>query len=86
MIIIFTDHAKFKLKIFELHGLKISESQISDIVRYPVNTNQGKKGRLIIQGQFDETHLLRVICEIESDTIRIVTFYPARRDRYENQL
>ena len=46
MKIIFTDHAKFKFKIFEQHGLKISESQISDIVRNPVNTNQGKKGRL----------------------------------------
>lgn len=86
MKIIFTDHAKFKFKIFEQHGLKISESQISDIVRNPVTTNQGNKGRLIIQGQFDEMHLIRVICEIEGETIRIVTFYPARRDRYEDKL
>jgi uncharacterized DUF497 family protein len=84
MRIIFTDHAKFKFKILERHGFKITENNIRDIVRRPTITGEGTKGRKILQGQFNDDHVIRVICEIKSDEVRIITFYPARRDRYEN--
>lgn len=85
MKIIFTNHAKFKLKVFERHGLKITENNIKEILENPTAKSPGRKGRLIVQGPLDDTHVLRVICEAEdNNNIRVITFYPARRKRYEN--
>lgn len=86
MKIIFTDHAKVKFKILKRHGFEVSEKQIRDIVEKPDTKSKGRKDRFIVQGQVDDTHVIRVILEIESNNIKIVTFYPARRERYENQL
>lgn len=84
MRIIFTEHAKFKFKLFEKHGFKISEDNIRNTVRNPSATSHGTRGRTIFQSQFNGHHVIRVICEVKSDEIRVITFYPARRDRYEN--
>ncbi len=86
MKIIFTDHAKFKFKILKQHGFEINDKQIRDIVENPDTKSKGRKDRFIVQGSVDETHVIRVIYEIESNNIKIVTFYPARKERYENQL
>ncbi len=82
----FTNHAKFKFKLLERHGFKISEKQIEEIVQNPSSTCEGRKGRLIIQNQLDETHIMRIICEVDNEEIKIITFYPAKRGRYEDQL
>jgi uncharacterized DUF497 family protein len=86
MTIIFTEHAKIKFKVLRQHGFEVNEMQIRDIVENPETTSKGKKARLILQSPIDDTHVIRVICEIESDNIKVITFYPARRERYENQL
>ena len=86
MKIIFTAHAKVKFKILKRHGFEISEKQIRDIVKKPDNKSKGRKDRLIVQGPIDDTHVIRVIVEKEGNNIKIITFYPARRERYENQL
>ena len=86
MKIIFTDHAKVKFKILKRHGFEISEKQIRDIVKKPDNKSKGKKDRLIVQSPIDDTHVIRIIVEKEGNNIKIITFYPARRERYENQL
>ena len=84
MKIIFTDHAKVKFKILKRHGFEVGEKQIRDIVEKPDSKSKGRKDRFIVQGQVDDTHVIRVIFEIESNKIKIITFYPARRERYEN--
>ncbi len=86
MKIIFTDHAKIKFKILKRHGFEVSEKKIRDIMEKPDTKSKGRKDRLIVQGIVDDTHVIRVILEIESNNIKIITFYPARRERYENQL
>ncbi len=87
MKIIFTNHAKVKFKILERHGFKITEAHIKKVIENPASKTHGRKGRVIVQQPFDDTHMIRVICEIEeNDNIKVVTFYPARRDRYESQL
>ncbi len=86
MKIIFTDHAKVKFKILKRHGFEISEKQIRDIVKKPDNKSKGRKDRLIVQSPIDDTHVIRIIVEKEGNNIKIITFYPARRERYENQL
>ncbi|VVB91854.1 Uncharacterised protein [uncultured archaeon] len=85
MKIIFTNHAKVKFKILERHGFKITEDHIKETVENPASKTHGRKDRLIMQRPFDDTHMLRVICEVESnDNVKVIMFYPARRDRYEN--
>jgi len=86
MKIIFTNHAKVKFEILKRHGFEVSEKQIRDIVEKPDTKSKGRKDRFIVQGPVDDTHVIRIILEIESNNIKIITFYPARRERYENQL
>ncbi len=84
MKITFTDHANVKFKIFEKHGFKVNEKQITNIIEKPEIKKKGRKNRHIVQSTFDDTHVIRVICEIDGDHIKVITFYPARRERYEN--
>jgi len=86
MKIIFTDHAKVKFKILKQHGFKVNEKKVRDIVEKPDTKTKGKKDRFIVQGPVDENHVMRVVIEINDNIIKIITFYPARRERYENQL
>ncbi|GIU70807.1 MAG: hypothetical protein KatS3mg003_0286 [Candidatus Nitrosocaldaceae archaeon] len=41
---------------------------------------------MIAEKIIDEELLLRVIYEIKEDKIMIITFYPARRERYESKI
>ena len=84
MQIIFTDHARIKFKILRKHGFEVNEKQIIDIVKNPEIKSKGRKDRLIAQSAVDDTHVLRVICEINRDEVKVITIYPARRERYEN--
>ena len=55
-------------------------------MRHPDRVLRGSKGRLIAQKIYDEKHLIRVIYEVSDEDILVVTFYPARRERYEGQV
>lgn len=84
--IVFTAHAMIKLQILRKHGFYIEEKDIIDVVRHPDRVLRGSKGRLIAQKIYDEEHLIRVIYEVSDEDILVVTFYPARRERYEGQV
>ena len=84
MKIIFTQHAELKFRILEEHGFKITRGQIEDALYMPENIAEGGKGRLIAQRAISESHLIRVVYQEEEDIIRVITFYPARRGRYED--
>lgn len=82
----FTNHAKRKFKILQEHGLKITKKQVENTVNDPETILEGKRNRFIAQKSLDNEHLLRVIFEKENGKFKIITFYPARRDRYESKL
>ena len=83
MTVCFTRYAELKFEVLETHGFKVMERQVEDAVTTPEKVTPGKKGRLIAQRAISETHLLRVVYEQDKDVITVVTFYPARRRRYE---
>jgi len=85
MKVIYTPHAELKFRILEDHRVKISKSQVEDTVLRPDKVIRGRKGRFIAQKRMSENHLLRVIYEKE-ENIEVVTFYPARRKRYESEV
>jgi len=82
--ILFSNHAKLKIKIFKEHGFLITEEQVRDVVKNPDTIERGRKERVIAQKAIDDKHVLRVVYEISIEAIEIITFYPGRRSRYED--
>lgn len=62
----------------------MKEEQIIETIKNPDKVILGRKGRKIAQKVTSETHLLRIIYELKEDQIEVVTFYPGRRERYED--
>jgi len=82
--IVFSRHAEAKFGILRKHGFVVHRETITTCLRSPDKIDTGYKGRTIAQKAIDKEHVIRVIFEDIGETIRIVTFYPGRRERYEN--
>ena len=85
-MIVFSKHAKDKFLVFKIHGFPIAEEDVIKAIESHDSIEYGKKGRKICQKVLDEEHLLRVIYEEFCDKIVVITFYPARRRRYESKI
>ncbi len=83
MIIEFSLHSLLKIEILKAHGVNVSKEIIEDIIRNPDRIDIGYKERIIAQKRFDDTHVLRVVYEEFPDKKYIITVYPGRRSRYE---
>ena len=81
-----SDHVYDKLEILKERGFPIIENQVIDCLTNPDTILDGYRGRKIAQKNIDEKHLLRVVFEMKGDCLRAITVYPARRERYENEL
>jgi hypothetical protein len=79
----FSPHSLLKIEILRSHGIDVSKKIAEDIIRNPDRLDVGYKERLIAQKGFDNTRVLRVVYEAQSEKIYVVTIYPGRRSRYE---
>ena len=79
----FTDHAVRKFEILRRLGLSVSMRQVVRVVENPERVDVGWKGRFIASARLNREHVLRVVYEKVGDRKLVVTFYPARRKRYE---
>lgn len=79
----FTDHALKKFGILKRLGSSISKKQIVRVVENPEKVNVGWKGRFIASARLNKEHVLRVVYEEVGNKKLVVTFYPARSERYE---
>jgi uncharacterized DUF497 family protein len=82
--VIFSKHAEIKLRILKKHGINFSKTLIENAVVNPDKIIRAEKSRLIAQKLYNSDHLIRVIFEETANCITIITFYPARRSRYED--
>ena len=82
----FTKHAKAKMAILAGHGFKLTKPEVERVVRTPVRIRAGYEDRKIAEGFISEEYILRVIYEESPRELKIITLYPARRDRYESKL
>ncbi len=80
----FTAYAKGKFVFLREHGVQVDEALVIRTVQEPEHVSRGQQGWWVAQRQIDETHLLRVIYEDGPHEHVVVTFYPARRKRYES--
>jgi hypothetical protein len=78
-----TAHAKLKFEIFKRSGFPVSIRQVVRAVENPEKVDVGWKGRFIASSKLNTEHVLRVVYEKIGDRKLVVTFYPARRKRYE---
>jgi len=81
-MIIFTKHAKDKFEILKRHKFYISEKQVLETIEKPDLIDYTRAPILIAQRKFDKKHVLRVVYKKESQVIKIITFYPGRKEQY----
>jgi len=82
--IIFSGHAETKFEVLREHGFEVSRDVVLSAVRKPDRFEPGHKGRKIAQRNMSATHVIRVVYEEQETAIKVITFYPGRRDRYED--
>jgi len=79
----FSPHSLLKIEILKTHGIDVSREIVENVVRTPDRIEEGYKNRLVAQKGFDKTRVLRVVYEVLSEKLYVVTVYPGRRFRYE---
>jgi hypothetical protein len=80
---VYGEHAREKFLILRSHGFVVSEAQVRETIQTPEKIEEGYRGRRVAQRAISERHVLRVIYDEGPEEIRVVTFYPGRRSRYE---
>ena len=76
MNIIIPDYAKGRIKRYNL-----TEDLIKDTLRNPDEMVKGYEGRLIAHKLLNE-HVLRVVYLKVKDDLKVITVYPAKKERY----
>jgi len=84
--IIFSKHAEWKFEVLRRHDVIIEREMVENALRKPDLLGRGPKGIMIVQKAVDREHLLRVIHVRKNNDIRVITFYLARRERYEDKV
>ncbi len=85
MAVRFTQHAREKFEIFARHKFVITEAQVIDAIEAPDKVETDRDPPVAQKG-IDDKHVLRVAFRMEGDDKVVITFYPGRRQRYEDQL
>ena len=75
--IIIPPYAKERIKRYNL-----TEEIVKDALKNPDETVKGYEGRLIAHKLLDEQHVLRIVYDKESDNLKVITVYPAKKERY----
>jgi len=84
VLIRYTQHAEAKFPILKRHGFEITHDQVEETLTHPDKEIQQSEKRIIAQKGITVTHILRVIYRLEEETRVVITFYPGRRERYED--
>jgi len=82
----YTRHAEQKFDVLRRHGFEVRREQVEETLRIPEAIIPQEGGRFIAQRAISRRHLLRVVYREEGETKVVITFYPARRGRYEGRV
>lgn len=85
MRVVFTVHANRKLLTNEIKGLGITRKKIIESLKQPLVTNKNVNPHQSI-GELNDNLSLAVIWKTESGIIKVITFYPAEKGRYESKV
>ena len=76
MDIIISQHAKERIKTYNL-----TEKIVLDAIKNPDEIIEGYSGTIIAHKLLNE-HILRIVYAKEKDKIKVITVYPAKKERY----
>ena len=79
----FTRHAIEKFEVLERHGVLATKDLVIEILNKPKLIDHSRWPLFIAQGELDAKHVLRVVFKKENGDIIVITFYPARKNKYE---
>ena len=79
MKILYTKHALTKFQIFKNRGVKISQSNISKVIKLPENTDiELDKPKVVVSGRLSKNLILRVVYLRDNDINQGNNFLPGR--------
>lgn len=83
---VYTIHAEDKLNWPTVRKLKITKKRIQQVIEKPFAIDTSEEPVTIAIGNLSKTLSLCVVYRKVEDAIRIVTFYPAEKGRYEHKI
>lgn len=83
---IYTLHAEQKLKFPEIKKLGITKRKIQKVVENPLALDKSEDPVYIVIGRLTDKLSLCVAYRRVERGIRIITFYPAEKGRYESKI
>lgn len=79
----FTLHAAEKLTERFVRDVKISPEVIEEVIKKPIFCQKQDNEKIKAIGTLTQEHVLVVIYKRAGKNVRIITFFPARKNRYE---
>lgn len=87
MRIAYTYHAHRKIKEEKyVRQLKITKKIIREVVEKPDFEDKTRGEKITAVGKLGSRHSLKVVYKKERGIIKIITFFPARKGRYESKI
>lgn len=83
---IYTLHAELKLKRPDIQKLGITKNKIQQVLENPLALDKSEDPVYIVIGRLNDKLSLCVAYRRVEKGIRIVTFYPAQKGRYESKI
>lgn len=83
MEIIFTKHAGEKFNILKSQGFEVTKAQIYKTLKRPDSVVRFDAERFVARAALNQSYALRVVFKKENDIIKVITFYPAKKERYK---
>jgi len=79
-------HALSKFELSEIKKLKIDKEHVEKVIRKPKVIDKIDKPVLMAIGELNKTLSLCVLYKKAKQGIRIITFFPAEKGRYEYKI
>lgn len=86
MQVVYSLHAEEKLGFSEIKRLKVTKEKIERALRHPEAIDRSEKPVLIAIGELNIKLSLCVVYKRIKEGLKIITFYPAERGRYEHKI
>lgn len=83
---VYTFHAEQKFKLPEINKLGITKRKIQKVVENPLALDKSEDPVYIVIGKLTDRLSLCVAYRKVEEGIRIITFYPAEKGRYESKI
>lgn len=82
----YTSHAEWKLTLPEIKKLRITKNKIEKVIVTSQIIDNSEETVLISMGDLNNKLTLCVVHRLVKGKIRIITFYPAEKGRYERKI